>query len=269
MPESVVPRVVTYVKLGIEEAMLPETGAKRDHPTRETLPVVGDEVSLARIKANPAQFTDRPFVITGGIRISNYYNYWFRKMGTAFFSFELTPVETDGKAARESVPVYVTRFLGGALAERVTRAQEQARDSIAAVRLRCIIRSERLRGDVSEALDVMEATDWQALSSDSESWMPWTFESIGLGYALILKTGHVSAQRNLLGLVLDEQEFQSPKADTLLKGLAIEAMLRLPAKDRSLVVKQLPTKAKRTKSAVAKAWARRAQASLVSGRLVL
>jgi hypothetical protein len=85
VPESVVPRAVTYVKLGIEEAMLPEAGAKRDHPTRETLPVVGDEVSLAGIKANPAQYTDRPFVITGGIKVSDYYNHWFREMASGFF----------------------------------------------------------------------------------------------------------------------------------------------------------------------------------------
>ena len=76
-PEVAVPGIVSYVKLEIEQAMLPETGAKRPGESRETLPVVGDEVSLARIKANPDQYTDRPFVITGGIKVSNYYNFWF------------------------------------------------------------------------------------------------------------------------------------------------------------------------------------------------
>jgi hypothetical protein len=268
-PEAAVPGIVSYVKLEIEQAMLPETGAKRPGESRETLPVVGDEVSLARIKANPDQYTDRPFVITGGIKVSNYYNFWFDNKASDYFSFDLTPVAADGQVASEGVPVYVSRFFGTALTERVTRVEERSRDTISAVRLRCIIRSERLQGDVSNALHVIEATDWQVPSSDWKSWMPWTFESIGLGYALMLKTGHSSAQRHLLDLILDEQEFQSPKADTLLKGLAIEALLRLPAKDRSLAVKQIPTRAKRTKSAVAKAWARRTQNSLLSGRLVL
>jgi hypothetical protein len=269
IPEAAVPHIVSYIKLGIEQAMSPEAVAKREHSTKETLPIVGDEVSLTRIKANPTQYTDRPFVITGGIKVSDHYNYWFREMASGYFSFELTPVAADGKAAYESTHVYVPRFLGAALAERVTRLEEQSRNTIAAVRLRCVIRSERLEGDVSNALNVIEASDWQVPSSDWESWIPWTFESIGLGYALILKTGHASAQRNLLSLILDEQEFQSPKADTLLKGLAIECLLRLPAKDRGLALKQLPSKAKRTKSVVAKTWARRAQNSLVAGRLVL
>jgi len=269
IPESAVPGIVSYVKLEIEQAMLPEAGAKRTGESTKTLPVVGDEVSLPRIKANPDQYTDRPFVITGGIKVSNYYNFWFGNMASDYFSFDLTPVAADGQVESESVPVYVSRFLGAVLAERVTRVEERSRDTITAVRLRCVIRSERLQGDVSNVLHAIEATDWQVPASDWKSWMPWTFESIGVGCALMLKTGHSSAQKHLLDLILDEQEFQSPKADTLLKGLAIQAMLRLPAKDRSFAVKQIPIRAKRTKSAVAKAWARRAQSSLLSGRLVL
>jgi len=269
IPDTAVPGIVYYLKLEIEQAMLPETGAKRADPSTEKLPVVGDEVSLARIKANPDQYTDRPFVITGGIKVSNYYNYWFDKKASDFYSFDLTPVASDGQVAGQDVPVYVSRFLGTALAERVTRVEERARNTITAVRLRCIIRSERLQGDLSNAVHVIESTDWQVPSSNLKSWMPWTFESIGLGYALMLKTGHSSAQRHLLDLILDEQEFQSPKTDTLLKGLAIEALLRLPAKDRSLAMKQIPNRAKRSKSAVAKAWAGRTQKSLSLGRLVL
>jgi hypothetical protein len=269
IPDSAVPGIVSYLKLEIEQAMLPETGAKRAGPSTEILPVVGDEVSLARLKANPDLYTDRPFVVTGGVKVANYYNYWFDNRASDYYSFDLTPVAADGQVAGQDVPVYVSRFLGTALAERVTRVEERARDTITAVRLRCIIRPERLQGDVSNAVHVIEATDWQVPSSDLKSWMPWTFESIGLGYALMLKAGHSSAQRHLLDLILDEQEFQSPKADTLLKGLAIDALLRLPAKDRSLAVKQLPNRAKRTKSAVGKAWARRTQNSLLAGRLVL
>ncbi len=72
-----------------------------------------------------------------------------------------------------------------------------------------------------------------------------------------------------LDLIMNEQEFQTPKADTMLKGTAIGYLLKLPAKDRSLALKRVSLRAKRVKSAVAKGWTRRVYASLESGRLVL
>jgi hypothetical protein len=87
---------------------------------------------------------------------------------------------------------YMRRFDGAALAERITRVEERQHSVAMAVRLRCVIHRERLEGDLSEAVDSIEVTDWQALSDDVKSWMPWTFEGIGLGYKLMSKAGNAS-----------------------------------------------------------------------------
>ena len=87
------------------------------------------------------------------------------------------------------------------------------------------------------------------------------------GYALLYRTGKASASR-CLDVIMEEQELQNEKADTMLKGTGIAYLLSLPLAERKLVFKLIPIRAKRTTSRLAKAWANRAYESLRQNRLV-
>ena len=199
--------------------------------------------------------------------ISDYYNFGVGNAQDTHYAFRLNVAARDGQSA-DDVPIYMLRFNGAALAERITRTEERHRNAAMAVRVRCVIHRERTEGDLSHATDAIEVTDWQVLGEDSKTWMPWTFESIGLGYALMFTTGKASTAA-CLDLIMGEQEFQGPRADTMLKGTAIGYLLKTPAKDRSLALRRVSLRAKKTKSATAKEWTRRLYSSLEAGRLVL
>ena len=51
------------------------------------------------------------------------------------------------------------------------------------------IRRGRAGDDITHATDSIEATDWQVIGKDNKAWMPWTFEGLGLGDALMFKAG--------------------------------------------------------------------------------
>jgi hypothetical protein len=68
---------------------------------------------------------------------------------------------------------------------------------------------------------------------------------------------------------MDEEVFENDKADTMLRGSAIMYFLSLPVKDRQLTFRRLPARSRRTKSRLARLWARRLQVSLDQNQLVL
>jgi hypothetical protein len=268
IPESALPDIIQYLKLEVAQAMVPDTRlARQDVQLLDRIPVVGDELSLARLKANADRYIETRFKPAGAIIIDDYYNPGFRDAQDTHYSFRLTVAAKNGQAD-ESVPIYMSRFKGAALAERITRTQERQPNTAMAVRLECIVHQKRIEGDISHVTSSIEATDWQVLTDDGTTWMPWTFESILLGYDLVGKTGKASIAA-CMDLIMQEQEFQGEKADTMLRGTAISYLLRLPAKDRTLALRRVSLRAKKVKSPNAKAWTRRLYASLEAGDLVL
>ena len=121
---------------------------------------------------------------------------------------------------------------------------------------------------MSTVAKVIEAIDWHTMAADTDAWQPWVFESIELGYALMIKTGKASTAA-CLDVIMEEQEFQNQGADVTLKGTAIGFLLRLSPKDRTQVLKRVSARAKKTKGPLAKEWTRILYASLEAGRLVL
>jgi hypothetical protein len=268
IPESALPDIIQYLKLEVAQAMVPDTRpAHQDVQDLDRIPVVGDELSLARLKASADQYIETRFKLAGAITIDDYYNYGFRDAQATHYSFRLTVAAKNGQPD-EPVPIYMSRFKGAALAERITRTQERQANTAMAVRLECIVRRKRIEGDTSHVASSIEATDWQVLTNDGKTWMPWTFDAILLGYDLIGKTGKASIAA-CMDLIMQEQQFQSEKADTMLKAMAISYLLNLPAKDRTLALRRVSLRAKKVKSPTAKTWTRRLYASLEAGDLVL
>ena len=268
VPESALPNIIQYLKLEVSGAMLPDTRPVRGKGKPiEKLPMVGDELSIPRLKAGGDQYLEKPFALTGAIKISDSYDFGFEKAQGSHYSFRFYVAAKNGQID-DTVSIYMSRFVGAALAEQITRVQERVPNSTMAVRLQCVVHRDRLAGDLSRIADVIEATDWQGFSAAKASWMPWTFEAIGLGYALMFKTGKASTVA-CLDLIMGDQEFQGPQPDTMLKGTAIQYLLELPAKDRALAFRRVSLRAKKVKGTIAREWTRRLYASLESGRLVL
>jgi hypothetical protein len=269
LPESAVEPIVDYIKLQVEDAMVPPAmGRPRVDARVKKVPVTGEETSVSAIKANPGRYIGRTFVLVGGVKASDYYGHGFRDAVGEYYSFTLSELASDGESFLGSTSVYVPRFDGAALAEMVVKTEQQQGGAALAVRLRCSIRPARIEdGDLRYAADSIEATDWQVLRPGGE-WGPWTFESIGLGYRLLFLTGKNSMLK-CLDLIMDEGVYRDEKTDTALKGSAILYLLQLPAKDRTLVFRRVPARAKRARSAVARKWAQRVSESLSTGRLVL
>lgn len=268
VPESAVPDIIQYLKLEVAQAMVPDTRPVRgDIAVIDRLPVVGDELSIARLKANADQYVEKPFYLTGAITVSDYYNFGFNNAQSTHYSFRFTVAAKNGQSD-ETVPIYMSRFRGAALAERITRTQEREPNSAMAVRLECVVHRNRTEGDISRVADSIEATDWQVLTNDGKVWMPWTFEAIGLGYSLMSKVGKASMMP-CVDMITSDQEFQGERADMMLKGTAIGYLLGLPAKDRTLIFRRLSLRAKKVKGATAKQWTRRLYSSLEAGTLVL
>jgi hypothetical protein len=60
VPEFALENIVGYFKAEVTQAMVPDTRPVRDDAEAlEKIPVVGDKLSIARIKANPAQHLER------------------------------------------------------------------------------------------------------------------------------------------------------------------------------------------------------------------
>ena len=268
VPEDALEAIAGYLKLEVMQAMVPDKRAdKEGGKPMARLPMVGDEITLPRIKADPAAYVDSVFVLGGAIEMSDSYSWGFVDAKNEYYSFRLSVATKNGDFG-DSATLYMRRFDGAALAEKIARAQERQDGAVLAIRLRCLIRRERLDHDLSAATNSIEIVDWQMLDDEGKTWTPWTFEAVGLGYMLMSKVGK-AATSTCLAIVLDEQEFQNPKADALLKGTAISHLLKLPIKDQRLIFKQSTVREKQAKSVTAKNWARRLLRSLDTGRIVM
>ena len=205
------------------------------------IPTDPDAVSFARIKADPAKYTGREFTLIGGLRTSDYYNYGYKDAADTHYSFEFQEMKSDGTVMGPSVPIYGLRLMATSLAERATVVEEQNSASLA-IRLRCTIEPERLQGDASSALETIEAKDWSFFSTRLGKWLPWSYQGVTLGWALLFKTGK-EARNACLDLIMADSDFQGEKADTILRGTAIAVLLKLPKIDRQAVYKSLPARA--------------------------
>lgn len=115
-------------------------------------------------------------------------------------------------------------------------------------------------------LAAIEATDWQLLAEDGKSWGPWTLEAMSLGYWLLGRIDTASHAR-VLDVITEEVILKDQKADAFLREMGLLYLLHLPGKDRALAVRWVQRRARRTKSSIPQAWARRAYESLTIGRL--
>jgi len=206
LPESALRPIIDYLRLEATEV------GKQTGSRGESIPVVGDEVSLAKIVADLLSYLDRPFVLSGWLTLRpgtvvNGYDYQFANAKNTHLLFDLHLAGSDGRKSLEQVKVFLPRCVGSVLSN-----QQGIR-----VRLRCLIQSANIERCITETfhnrltnssridsverawqallrdqfkpcvLGGMEAIDWQVLTPEGKKWTPWTLDAISVGYRLLAK----------------------------------------------------------------------------------
>lgn len=264
LPESSVDAILGFIKREVDSVTTPPGTAKGYKFTVKTEPPdVGEIVTFTRIKGTPGAYFGRDFVMAGGIKIDNYYNFGFAGAAGSHYSFSFTPFNPDGSLSVENEGIYMLRGIGTVLAETMTRSEEK-NGNMLAIRLKCKIDPGRCQGDVSNALHSIEVVDWQFSVADGKGWMPWAYEGIFIGCRMLFLTGKPSIPK-CLDLILAENEYQSEKADLFLRTSVIFYLSKLPRTNRILIAKQIQNRVRRVKSERVKAWARRASSSVSMG----
>lgn len=90
------------------------------------VPFKGDEVPLVRIKAGPAAYVGKEFVICGAVQLDDYYSYEYWNAAGTHHSLFLAEVSQDGLPLAERAFLYLSRKTGAPIIERLLAKQEKA-----------------------------------------------------------------------------------------------------------------------------------------------
>jgi hypothetical protein len=134
----------------------------------KTIPIVGDETPLAKVRANTDEYVGKTFVVVGGVQVEDYFFREYKYAKDTHVSFSFSEVRADGSPTAGSMMIYARRSIAGPLVEEISRATSEGSWG-KAVRARITIVPERYRG----TSDMAELLDWQFLSRDRKSWGPW------------------------------------------------------------------------------------------------
>jgi hypothetical protein len=253
VPPPLVDPLVSFLHLEAEGALLPETHNK-NRPLKPItkVPLTGEELSLARLKADPTKCIGETFVLCGGIQNDDYYNFGFSDAVKTHYSFRFSPVTEDAKILPSVAHVYVNRLLGQGLSETVTQTEEKGGASL--VRLRCTIPKDRAEGNEENALSMIEAKEWQFVNIEKNEWRPWTFDGIRFGCRQLLRVGKPAVPA-LASIVLRDQEYQNQIIDTLLRLSAMDSLVQMPDLARDHVAEALKATPRRQRTELANEWA--------------
>lgn len=138
------------------------------------VPLKGDETPLAAIKADPAKFLGREFIICGGVRVGNYYNYGWDGAQATHYSLRFLQVDREGKPG-DSAHMYLNRGLGSDVADVCAAADAAKSGGTRVMRLRVIL-PRRSASDGEIQADMLEVLDWQFLMPGGADWGPWFSE---------------------------------------------------------------------------------------------
>ena len=145
-----------------------------DEPAKP-VPMIGDEISLARIKADWRKYVLQRLVLCGGVQISRYYLDEYRDAERSHFCLHFQEVDKNGQIVRGSstCTLYLSRDLNGSsqIIEEVLKTQE--RNPRNGKRARAHVTISRLyRGSGHEWNNSFELLDVQFLTEDSKAWKP-------------------------------------------------------------------------------------------------
>jgi hypothetical protein len=267
LPEFLAGPAIELIKLEIEHAAATAAVTDLAVPRVHGVPPDPAAVTFAQIKAQPAKYIGTPFVMIGQLELGRYYGYGFANAAREYYSLTCRAVDREGKPGSDHGRLYLLRFLGRSLADRIERAEHEPDAAPVVARLWCTIDPERC-DKPEDAVSSVRVVDWQLLRRDGKTWTPWLYEGVNYGFDILLRTGPAATER-CVDLALSEQVFQDEDLDWYLRGWAILRLVQLPRTQQTQVLRWLPQRVKQARSAKAQVWGTRAYNSLFAGRLLL
>ncbi|HEY8667830.1 MAG TPA: hypothetical protein VIL86_14275 [Tepidisphaeraceae bacterium] len=132
------------------------------------VPPGGDETTLALVKADPKKYVGKEFIVRGGIKTANYYNYGFEGTQDFYYSIRFGEVG-DGLRINDTIHGYLPKKLGQEFME--TTAARNGKGHWKFVQLKVTLTAECFSND--EWHEQVKILDWQFLNQKRTGWTPW------------------------------------------------------------------------------------------------
>ena len=134
------------------------------------IPYKGDETTLSELKAYPERYVGKQFIICGGLRLDDYYNYIYLTANTTHNSLSFTEYGKHSKSiGTESAHLYLRKGKGARVLEPVRQIGEKYKeanyDKLARVKVTLLT----LKGNDWDMLEVLDAQ----FTTDDKTWGPW------------------------------------------------------------------------------------------------
>ncbi|MDD4891034.1 MAG: hypothetical protein PHU85_14020 [Phycisphaerae bacterium] len=132
---------------------------------------VGDETSLTLVKAKPQTYLNKPFIITGIVEMSDYYNFGYRDAKKTHYALRFRAVDARGNAGSWAW-LYQQRTLGDDIVNVLTK--EDKPDKSIPIRFKVTVSSDYVK-TFDDAQEQYEVIDWQFLGTGGKL-SPWRSE---------------------------------------------------------------------------------------------
>lgn len=145
--------------------------ADKDSAPRKPIKLLGDETQLQKIKAAPQEYVGKPFVMTGGIRVDDYYNFGYNEAQSTHYSLRFEQALGPDKIG-EDCTLYLRRDVGREIVNKILAKSDPQK--LARIRVKAVIDPAHFEPN---GWDCMELLDVQFSTPDYNGWGPWVIET--------------------------------------------------------------------------------------------
>jgi hypothetical protein len=161
---------VAALKAKLEQEAKDEEERFKNAPHATSMPLVGDETSIAAITADPRSFLGKEIILCGGARVEHYYNFSFSDAEDTHYSLRFVQANEKAEIVG-SITMYALRADFKSLADKITKLQGLRAGKNFPFRAKVTV-TARCFEDGTWGRSV-ELVDWQPLNSDRSGWGEW------------------------------------------------------------------------------------------------
>lgn len=151
-----------------------EKAPKAGEPAKP-IPMIGDEISLVRIKADPRKYFGEQLVLCGAARISDWYHTEYRDAHETHYSLRFSELDENGRTVRgSSCLLYLARDVEGSsqIIDEIVKTEEQHPGTWKVLRAHVALVRRYRTGDRPLNWNKFELLDVQFLTGDGKTWKP-------------------------------------------------------------------------------------------------
>jgi len=172
-------------------------------PTLAKSLLVGDETNVATVKVKPKDYLDKPFLICGGVKLNDYYNFGYSNAKATHYSLDFWPMNAKGRYDRDFAHLYQVRTLGDDVVDVLANLKASGEGGTLPMRFKVTVSSgyaiernvragetvdlrdysRRMQEAISKndepeiRGDMYEVVDWQFYDFVQNQWGPWHSEA--------------------------------------------------------------------------------------------